>query len=186
MGEIPPDKDPKIISAKFNPLADYKLQIKANKKPTYKAIKQTSLSNDPRMELMSIGEEYKISYLEDMGNFEHSKILTSAKNRNLILSLGPNSQKLFIWILFALEYRKDTVQLIHDNMTQLGFQMSPNTFRKSIDDLETKGVIKRVSPTAKSEEYWHFFINPQILFKGDAKRFYNDVSTVHPEYKNPV
>jgi DNA-binding Lrp family transcriptional regulator len=88
---------------------------------------------------------------------------------------------LFLWILYALRYRGDVVELDFKKMKNVGFQMSPGTFRKSIQELEGNRIIKRIG-AKKDDDYWKFFINPQIIFKGDAKGFYSDVIKYHPEY----
>ena len=182
--KLPPHQDSKIISAKLNPLADYKAQVAPNRITKSMKISQTSMSNDPRMDLIRKSEGSDFTYRPDMGNFDHSKVLTSIDSRNRIMSLNSNSQKLFLWVVFALSYRSDTVKLDFDKMKELGFKMANATFRNSIDDLISKEIIQRVDPKVKSDDYWQFFINPQVIFKGDAKQFYKDVLLVHPEYES--
>lgn len=177
-------KDEKIKNAKRNPLADYKAQISHKSKAKNKLFGETSLIHDPLEDFRKTPHNKKIYYREDVGNFEHSKLITGVENRNKIMSLQPNSQKLFLWILFALDYRNETVEIKPEKIIKQGFSMALGTFRKSIEELCQKGIIKRVCNQVKTDEYWIFFINPQIIWKGDSKRYYKDVLKVHPDYSN--
>lgn len=168
---------------KRNPLADYQKQIKANRRTIEKTIGDTSIGDDIRLELMGLSPEQKIYIWDEIGDMNFGKLMASAKNRNLIMSLSASTLKLFLWIIYALKFRGDVVTLDLAKMEKLGFQMANGTFRNSIKELEDNKIIRRVGQ--KKDDYWMFFINPQILFKGDAKRFYNDVLRHHPEYLKP-
>ncbi len=171
-----------ILSVRRNPLADYAAQIKRNTKRRNKSLGQTTLSDDMRLSLMGFTEDSPIGIIDDYGNFNHAKIMSSAANRDLLLSMAPTTQSLFIWILFNLRYRCDTVEIDYDKAITTGLSVSKNTLAKAINELEAKEVIRRVSTQKGTDEYWLFFINPQILWKGDAKAFYKDVLKYHADY----
>jgi hypothetical protein len=178
----PRPTDKKITTALRNPLADYAAQIKENRTPDSRAVSETSLSKDIRLPLLGMEEEDDIDFVVDMGNFPHSKVLLSAANRKTIFSLDSKAQNLFLWIVFMLQFRMDTVILEYNRMKKLGYQASRNTFSDAIEALESKHIIQRINNVPKSLQYWHFFINPQMLFKGDAKTFYRHLIQVHPEW----
>jgi hypothetical protein len=171
-----------LKSVRRNPLTDYAAQIKSNRKRRNKTIGQTTLSDDTRLSLVGLREDTELGIYDDYGNFNHAKVMASAANRELLLSLMPTTLSLFIWILFNLRYRSDTVEIKYDHAITTGLSVSENTLTNAIKELEAKHVIKRVGTEKRTEEYWLFFINPQILWKGDAKEFYKDVLKYHEEY----
>lgn len=175
--------DPKVLNAKLNPLVDYKAQIAVNKKRKGKTIGETSFNDDPRNELYKVPSDKMIYYRDDMGNFEHAKVIVEpVTNRNTIMSLELSSLKLLFWILFQLEYRCETVNINPIEAKRKGLKMALGSIRNSVEELCRKRILKRVNETPKSIDFWNFFINPQIIWKGDAKKFYKDILNVHPEF----
>jgi hypothetical protein len=172
--------DKKIVSVQYNPLADYKAQIKQNYKECKKKVGETSLSSSIHAHMGQIPDDMEISYLEDMGSFDYSKVVTTAAFRNTILKTSPCTQSLFLWIIFRLKYRSDTIEIDPDKVKALGLSLSKNSLVKAISELESINLIKRQGN--KRLNYWIFNINPQCIFKGDAKKFYNEVVKAHPEY----
>ena len=184
MPDLDLSKDEKILNAQWNPLADYKAQVSHKSKVRNKRFGETSLIHDILEDFRKTPPNKKIYFRDDVGNFEHSKLITGIDNRNTIMSLQPNSQKLFLWILFELDYRMETVEIHPDKIEKLGFIMALGTFRNSIKDLCQKNIIRRVSNKVKTKDYWTFYINPQIMWKGDSKRYYKDVLSVYPHYSS--
>ena len=179
------DKQIKSLqSIRLNPLADYKKQTERRVRNFAKKIKDTSLSGDMRNQFLGLDEEDDIHFKDDLSNFEHSKLIVSAANRDIIMSLKPTAHYLLFWILFELNYRNDTILLKLEDMSKKGFKLSKNTFKEAISNLEANNIIRRVDNKPKMENYWLFFINPQIIFKGDALNFYKDVLHYHPDYNS--
>ncbi len=173
----------KLKAVRFNPLVDYGAQIHDNFKPASKKLGDTSLASDLRVESLKVfSTETRIRYKENMGNFEHSKVVGGASNSNDILSMKHSSQSLFIWILFNLEYRNDTIRIEGELLAKTGLPLATGTLKEAIVELENANIIRRVG-AKRTLDYWLFFINPQIIWKGDAKRFYKDVLKYHPEYE---
>ncbi len=171
----------KVESAKKNPLANYGLQITDNFRSIRKKIGDTSLAWNGKLELAGITNDEIFSINENLASFDYSKVITTAHNRDTILSLNPGAQSLFIWILFELDYLSDTVEIEFVSAKRRGLSLAPGTFREAIAELETKKLIKRVGKK-RTKDYWLFFINPQVIFKGDAKGFYKAVLEAHPDY----
>lgn len=175
-----------IQGVRFNPLANYELQVEPNKYRKSKKVSETSLADELRLSFIGMNEDSDISFSDDYGNFKYSKVVDSAANRNSILSMQSSTQSLFIWILFKLDYRSDTVEIRLEEVNATGLSMAPGTFNNSLKELEEKGIIKRIGIQKRLDDYWLFHINPQIIWKGDAKQFYKDVLKYHPEYKPKV
>jgi hypothetical protein len=183
MAKVPLEDKMDFTGVRFNPLANYQRQIEPNILRRRKKVKDTNLLDDNQPGfVVGLSGENEILVKEDMAVFDYSKLITSAKNRNVIFSWNTNTIKLFVWLLFVLDYRSDVISLRPENMAKLGFKMAPATFRNSVNELERSGIIKRVNTSPKHENFWSFFINPQVIFKGDAKKFYNDVIKANPDY----
>jgi len=165
----------------FNPLANYELQITPNIKHREKRIGDTSLREDTRLNYVGYENESKFYVNEDMGAFDYSKLISSAANRKLILSLKPSAQSLFLWILYELDYKSDTIEVSLARVNKTKFKIVAASLRDAIEELEHHCIIKRIG-NKRTSDYWRFFINPQVIFKGDAKQFYKDVIFYHPEY----
>lgn len=170
-----------IKSVKFNPLANYREQTTDNYITKEKKVRETSLSGNLRLPFAGIDDDDVLTYKEDMAAFEYSKVICSAKNRNEILSMKPSTQGLFIWIVFALEYRSDTVLITAERINNKGLKLAHPSFLAAIAELEKRRIIKRMG-RKRTNEYWSFHINPQYIFKGNAKDFYKDIIACHPEY----
>ena len=170
-----------IQNVRFNPLANYALQVESKPYKRKKKVSETSLADDVRFDLMNLDEDSNIRITDDYGNFKHSQVISGAANRNLILSMTPTAQSLFIWIHFKLDYRSDTVEIKLEEVNDTGLDISGNTFGNALDELEERNIIKRIGEK-RTDEYWLFHINPQIMWKGNAKRFYKDVLEAHPDY----
>lgn len=182
---MPEKKVTDLTVVEFNPLADYKAQMIGRKLNETTKVSNTSLSEEIVLDL-DVNKRIKegdVTFRKTITGFEHSKVISSAENRDILMSLRPTSQRLFIFILFLLEFRDDTITLDYQNMNSLGLKMTNTTFRQAVTDLEAKDIIKRKPVKPREPKYWDFFINPQILFKGDALNFYKDLDKVHPEYK---
>lgn len=170
----------KIEAAKFNPLADYAKQIKTSSYKNSKKIRDTSLSEHVVFPLMGLNNDTDISFREEKGNFPFCKLINNAANFHLISSLTPTSGFILLLILMRLEFLSDQVQIPFDKFSKL---LSVNTFNKSIAELESKGIILRIG-IKRNFDYWHFFINPQIIYRGDAKKFYKQVIDLNPHFLN--
>lgn len=180
-------QEERLKNIKANPLVDYAKETKkSGSRRMQKTIADTSLDDDIRLELIGLSQKVKIYFKHEVGDINYCKVMSTAKNRTLISGLNANTQKLFLWIVYALKFRGDIVELDLEKMKTLGFQMSIGTFRNSILELQANSIIRRVGIRPKDEDYWMFFINPQILFKGDGKKFYNDVVKHHPDYLKPI
>lgn len=175
------DRMHKARIARLNPLADYKKQVKNNRKPVKSRYGDTSLSEDARNELWKMDDDTRVDFWLEMGNFPYFKIMLSASNRDLIFSLKPSSLSLFIFIAFNLDFRADEIKIDFKQCKKQKLNISKGSFIKSIEELESKKVIERIG-TKRTPDYWKFFINPQIFFLGDAKKFYKDVLQEHPDY----
>lgn len=178
---MPSKFDPEYIaSVRFNPLADYKLQIKPNKIIEKAPLADTTLGGSVLLDLAQMTDDDKIGIKEDKGNFPYAKIVTYPLHRDLLLGLMPTTQSLFLWLLFQIEYRSEIVEISLKKVNK-SLKISANTLNQAIAEMETINIIKRVGKKRK-EDYWHFFINPQFIWKGDAKKYYKDVTRMHPEY----
>jgi hypothetical protein len=170
-----------LKSVRFNPLVDYWSQTKGNIRPIETNIGKTSLRNNIMLPMVGIDDKTDLHIFYDANNYKFSQVVSTAKNRDLLLLLAPGAQSLFIWILFNLKFRSDTITILYDKVIKTGLTISRGTFNKAIKELENIKVIKRVG-IKRTEDYWVFFINCQILWKGNAKLFFQDVLEVHPEY----
>lgn len=167
-----------------NPLADYKKHTKDDRKSkVQKTLKETSLSGDIRLDFANMSDDEKILVDHEFDNFDYCKLIYSAANRKLIFSLGANSHKLFMCIMFSLEYKSEIVNLSPTKIKKLGCKMSPGTLRKAIIELTDKKIINRIGSNQKAADYQHFFINPQMVFRGSSKRYYKAVLHYHPDYE---
>jgi len=173
--------DPEYIqNVPFNPLADYSLQTKGKPLKTIKRLGETTLVDDFRLGLTPLTEDTLIGMYDDTGNLNHMKVMDAAANRDLLLSLDPTTLSLFIWILFKIAYRDETVEIRYELVNAKG--LKERTFDKAIKQLEANNIIKRIG-TKGSGEYWLFHINPQVMWKGNALKYYKEVVKLHPEYK---
>jgi len=168
--------------AKRNPLADYILQTKTRPGKLRKKIRDTSLDGDHRLHFANVGDDEDISINHDYGNFNFCKLIYSAKNRDTVLAMGSNTQKLFLWISYNLEYKTEIIELNYNKPQNAEYGMSLNTFKKSIKELESNNIIRRIGTNEKQDDYWLFHINPQVIFVGDAKRYYEGVVEHHRDY----
>jgi hypothetical protein len=170
----------KLEKVLFNPLVDYKLQITPNIKKIVMKISDTSLGEAAIMPLIRNSEHDKFISYEDRDTLNYSKLVANAKNRDIILKLRPTAHKLFLWILYSLQYRTDVITIKPDMVKRF---ISEKGLREAILQLEGEKIIKRIGKK-KELDFMDFHINPQFFFRGDAKGFYVDLLQVHPEYIN--
>lgn len=96
-----------------------------------------------------------------------SKIYCDAIRRKIISNCGPNSVKLFMWIVYDIKYGEDFIWL---NKTRYMEETSTskNTLVKAINELHRYCII---NPTIIKDVYW---INPDFFFKGSRVNKYPD------------
>lgn len=165
-----------IRKVKFNPLVDYDYETKPNYRNIERNIQDTSLMGTPFIEHFANGGKFISREERDHKNY--TKLVTLATNRDLLLTLKPSTLKLFLWIMFKLEYRKDVVRITPEDLKA---HLSRFAFNEAIAELEANAILKRIGEK-RSKDYWDFNINPYYFFKGDAKQFYKDVIKLHPDY----
>ena len=166
-----------------NPLANYALQTENRVSSVQKRIRDTSLRGDIRLDFAKISDDEKVFVRHDYGNFNFCKLMYSAQIRNKVLQMAPNTQKLFLWLIYNLGTKSETIELNFDKKQLVPFGMSRNTFSNAIMELERNEIIKRIGVTKRAADYWMFYINPQVMFVGDAKRYYQGVVEHHPDYR---
>lgn len=174
----------KIEASRKNPLANYKLQIQHKKMLVEKKIKDTSFKDDFRESKWGVNGETRIDFYQEMGNFPHSKLIDNASNRDLIFSLKSTSLQIFVFMLFNLYFRTDEAEINFTKCIKQKLNISKSSFLSAIEELERKGIIRRIG-IKRTKDYWKFFINPQLMFKGDAKKYYQDVLEMYPHYHQP-
>lgn len=165
-----------IKKVKHNPLVDYSFETRPNIKAMKRHIEDTSLINVLFIEQQTDNGNFT-SY-EDRDHKNYTKLVTLAQHRNLILGFKPSTLKLFIWILFKIDYRNDVVNINPESVVSI---LSRAAFKEAIQELEDNNIIKRIGQK-RQKDYWDFHFNPIYFFKGDAKQFYKDVIEVHPDY----
>ncbi|WP_026768520.1 hypothetical protein [Asinibacterium sp. OR53] len=166
-----------------NPLADYIDQIEPNLADFNAPLSDSTLSQFQYTLGKGVINEGSVKYTREMPNYEFTKVINSAKNRNTILNLSDSAVRLFVYILYEIEHLNDTIDLEYEQVQKKGLGIkSRDTYRKAIDKLSEAKVIKRIGKKPKGVDYHLFHFNPQMLFCGEAKNFYRGVIEAHPEY----
>lgn len=171
----------KIKIARFNPLADYKSLTKTNRRTIKKKFKNTSYADDFRESNWGVDRETRIDFYQDMSTLPHKKLFDSVKNRRLIFSLSSSASRLFMFILFNLDFRMDEITIRFAACKKQQLYLSNTSFIIGIEELEKKGIIKRIG-IKRTPDYWKFFICPQIIFKGDSIKYFSKVLEIHTDY----
>src|SRR5688572_14440274 len=122
----------KIKAVKENPLCDYKAQIEDKRRPRTKILRETSLAANLKLNFVGIDDDTEISYRDDIGNFDHSKLLEiNAETKHKIFGLAASTHSLLIWILFNIDYRNDTIRIERNLVRKSGLKLAIGTFAKS-------------------------------------------------------
>ena len=104
----------------------------------------------------------------NMENEDIVKFYTSASNRKTITLLSGGALRLFMWIVYEIDYGKDLVWINRKRYMGESQITSVNTFKRSIEELERYCLIHS---TKKEEVFW---INPRYLFKGSRMKKYSN------------
>lgn len=100
-------------------------------------------------------------------------------NSKLFTNFSSNSRSLILYLIYNLKSQKDFIKL-NPRQVQKIIYISPDSYKKAINQLIDEKLIYPKSITIKSEEYW---INPHYMFKGARllyfiKNYPNQIITI--------
>lgn len=105
-----------------------------------------------------------------------TKIYATASRREMVSHLSLRGKELLLWIMYEIKYGKDFIWINKTNfMDEVGMR-DRHTYTAAVNDLIKSGFI------AKSVRAGYYWVNPDILFKGDRmKKFPDKVELVYSD-----
>jgi len=117
----------------------------------------------------------------DEGN--HLKLFLVASNKESIFKLPNRAMALYLWILYTINHKTDIITI--DPMKCCSdINMSENTLRSAIKDLEKAKIIHRIGVTQGAVNYYDFYVNSLFMFRGKRFDYYRRFLAKYNMYRN--